>query len=329
MKMHCRHGHRRLALVAIAAAAAFIVVIAVLFRTSLTNVDGKDADRLSSAVYEVHYLPKRYAALSDADEVEQAWRARYGSDGEASLTPAQKSAALGLQLADPGEYADAIMIVTATDESHYGYRAFANSYRVDRVIRGLGKESRLLADGTTFALPGVQLVPGDEISVYQEFAVSKDGQSDGGSGLRIGASSTRSPYTGYLTPTCAGRQYLVFLCCLPSDGTSNPSECRFMFAPTVYSVLPLGDVDGRLSLDLNVLNGGFPESPYEATEASALNSRTQSVRDQAYENAYAQAESTLEEQSYADAMDIDMYVETDETEALFRTNAQRIADAYL
>lgn len=37
----------------------------------------------------------------------------------------------------------------------------------------------------------------------------------------------------------------------------------------------------------------------------------------------------LEEQSYADAMDTDMYVETDETEALFRTNAQRIADAYL
>ena len=102
-----------------------------------------------------------------------------------------------------------------------------------------------------------------------------------------------------------------------------------MFAPTVYSVLPLGDVDGRLNLDLNILNGGFPESPYEATEASSLNTRTQSVRDEAYENAYAQAEAMLEEQSYAEAMDTDMYVETDETEALFRTNAQRIADAYL
>ncbi|MCH3924879.1 MAG: hypothetical protein LKE27_00085 [Atopobiaceae bacterium] len=327
MKMQRRHEH--LALVAVAVAAAFIAVITVLFRMSLTDIDGKDADRLPSAVYEVRYLPKRYAALSDADEVEQAWTERYGSDGDVSLTPAQKSAALGMQLSDPGEYADAILVVTATAESHYGYRAFACSYHIDSVIRGLGKESRLLADGAAFALPEVQLNQGDEIVVYQEFAVSKDGQSNGGSGLQIGASSTRSPYTGYLTPTSVGRQYLVFLCCLPSDAGSVLPGCRFMAAPTVYSVLPLQDTNGSLSLDLNIMNAGFPESPYEATEAAPLNSRTQSARDEAYENAYAETASTLEEQNYADAMDTDMYVETDETEALFRSNAQRIADAYL
>lgn len=329
MKMHRRHEHRYLAPVAIAAAAAFIAVITVLFRMSLTDIDGKDADRLPSAAYETHYLPKRYAALSDADEVEQAWRERYESDGDAALTPAQKSVALGLQLANPGEYADAILIVTATDESHYGYRAFVSSYRIDRVIIGLGKESRLLADGTTFALPEVQLNPGDKIAVYQEFAVSKDGQSDGGSGLQIGASSTRSPYTDYLTPTSAGRQYLVFLCCLPSDGASDLSGCRFMFAPTAYSVLPLQDTDGSLSLNLNIVNAGFPESPYETSEAAPFNSQSQSARDEAYEKAYAETASKLEEQAYADAMNTDMYVETDETEALFRSNAQSIADAYL
>ncbi len=311
---------------ALALAGILLAVLAATwcFRSSLTDIDQLDEDTLAGCRFQQQYLPRDLAVMSDEQDIEDAWGRRGDEDDQEEMTPAQKSVVLGMQLDDPGAYADAILVVTATEHSAFCYGAFATGFRIDTVLRSPASRSRLQEQGSTFLLPEIELATGDEIFVYEEFgAAMKDSRP------AFASSSIRSPFTSYLTPAYPGRQYLVFLDLLPKHEGQALSGCRFVAAPTIYSMIPLARDGSSYRVDARMACGGFPERPDSESADAPLGTSQSEPADESYEQAYEKAAAAVPEQTWGDAEMNDLYMENAETERLWQENAERIVSSYL